>query len=441
MKISATLARTGGQRRTAAPLLRMAAAMLAAGLLACAVTQVAIAAPPKGACSNPEPGRPTVRLLPWAQDLLGAERVWPQTTGAGVIVAVVDSGVDADHPQLRRPGKVLRGEDFFQVGSLPGNFDCVSHGTAVAGIIAAEPVPGVGFHGIAPGATILPVRVTDREAGEGESARSIDPTVLAQGIVYAVDHGARVINLSLSGGRDDKPVRQAVAYAVRRDVVVVAAAGNRQTDGSAHRPSFPASYPGVLGVGAISISGARTSGSQTGDYVDLVAPGDGVLSTTRRSGHMYLSGTSFATPFVSAAAALVRSAWPKLTAAEVIQRLKATAVPARGGSGSDGYGAGVVDPYRAVIEGMPAKATHVPAAAETPPDAQALAARTWWRTAGTDAQALTTVSLVAVAVLAIVACVLAAGRRRRWAPSRRPAITQPRKDPDVLPEHLFGRSS
>ncbi len=421
----------------------MSAAILAAGLLTCAPAQVATAAPPKGACSNPEPGRPTVRLLPWAQDLLGAERVWPQTTGAGVIVAVVDSGVDADHPQLRRPGAVLRGEDFFQAGSLPGNFDCVSHGTAVAGIIAAEPVPGVGFHGIAPGATILPVRVTDRAATEGEAARSIDPAILARGIVYAVDHGARVINLSLSGGRDDKPVRQAVAYAVDRDVVVVAAAGNRQTDGSAGRPSYPASYPGVLGVGAISINGARTSGSQTGQYVGLVAPGDGVLSATRRSGHMYLSGTSFAAPFVSATAALVRSAWPKLTAAEVIQRLKATAVPARGGSGSEGYGAGVIDPYRAVTEGMSARAVRVPAAAGTPPDPQALEARAWWSTAGTDAQALTAISLTAAAVVAVGTGVLAGGRRRRWAASRRSSPAPVRKEPtpDVLPEHLFGRSS
>src|SRR3954453_1750935 len=100
---------------------------------------VAVAAPPPGACNDAAPASPVVTELPWAQKTLDAQRVHEHGTGAGagVVVAVVDSGVDADHPQLRQPGKVLRGEDFFLVGDLPGGFDCVSHGTGVAGLIAA----------------------------------------------------------------------------------------------------------------------------------------------------------------------------------------------------------------------------------------------------------------------------------------------------------------
>jgi membrane-anchored mycosin MYCP len=419
--------------------------MAAAGLVVSCLSAVpAVAAPPRGACTNPEPGRPVVRPLPWAQDLLGAERAWSHSTGAGVTVAVVDSGVDADHPQLRRPGKVLPGRDFFLVGRLPGNYDCVSHGTGVASIIAADPMTGIGFHGIAPGAKILPVRVTDRETGEANSARTINPGVLARGIVYAVDQGAKVINLSIAGGKDEKPVRQAIAYAVRRDVVVVAAVGNQQSDDSDSLPSYPASYPGVLGVGAVDIAGARTNASQVGTYVELVAPGNGVLAGTRRTGHTYVSGTSFAAPFVSATAALVRAAWPKLTAAQVIQRLRATATPARGGMGSPEYGAGIVDPYRAVTEGMAGKAVTVPAATLPPPDQQQLAAQAWWREAGIEARGMTGLAVGTALVLMLTGGLLAAGRRRRWVAARslvrRPAGE--RHDPvDALPEQLFSRGS
>jgi type VII secretion-associated serine protease mycosin len=433
--------RRGGIRTRLA---RAGSAIVSVGLLGCFVPGTpAAAAPPRGACNNPEPGRPVVRPLPWSQDLLGAERAWPHSTGAGITVAVVDSGVDGDHPQLRRPGKVLAGRDFFLVGRLPGNYDCVSHGTGVASIIAADPVPGIGFHGIAPGARILPVRVTDRETGDSGRGQVISPAILARGIVYAVDQGARVINLSISGDKDEKPVRQAIAYAVRKDVVVVAAAGNRQADDPGTLPSYPAAYPGVLGVGAIDIAGARTSGSQTGPYVDLVAPGDGVLAATRRTGHQYVSGTSFATPFVAATAALVRAAWPKLTAAQVVQRLRATATPARGGTGSQQYGAGIVDPYRAVTEGLAGSARTMPRATMAPPNQQLLANTAWWHDAGADARGLTGFAVGAALVLTLAGGLLAAGRRRRWRAGRTSIIRgeAPREPADPLPEQLFSQRS
>jgi membrane-anchored mycosin MYCP len=382
-----------------------------------------------------------VSLLPWAQQLLQPQRAWPFSTGQGVTVAVVDSGVDADHPQLRQPGKVLRGRDFFLVGTLPGNYDCVSHGTAVAGIIAAGAAQGIGFQGVAPGARILPVRISDRETGDNGQTQTIDPVVLARGIKYAVDQGAKVINLSMSGDQDQPAVRQAVAYAVKRDVVVVAAVGNRQQGDSARFPSYPASYAGVLGVGAIDINGARASSSQIGPYVDIVAPGASVLGTTRVSGHSYLDGTSFAAPFVAGTAALVRSAWPKLTAAQVIQRLLATASPARGGNGSAQYGVGIVDPYRAVTEGMIGKPGRNLQPARIPlPDQQQLAVAAWWRTAGIEARGLTGLAIGAALLVMLLSSIIVAGRRRRWFAARwSHAQRRGGSQDDLPPEYLFSR--
>jgi subtilisin family serine protease len=158
---------------------------------------------------------------------------------------------------------------------------------------------------------------------------------------------------------------------------------------------------------------------------------------------MYLSGTSFAAPFVAATAALVRSAWPKLKAAQVIQRIRATATPARGGAGSPEYGAGIVDPYRAVTEGMTASARTVPAATMPPPNQQQLATQAWWRNAGAEARAMTSLTVASALVLALIGGLLAAGRHRRWTPGRS-EVSRPEAHRDLSeppPEHLFGRSS
>jgi membrane-anchored mycosin MYCP len=407
-------------------------------LPALGMAPAAVAAPPKGACHNPEPPHPVVRQLPWAQQLLDPEEVWPYSTGAGTTVAVVDSGVDADHPQLHSPGKVLPGRDFFLVGKLPGNYDCISHGTAVASIIAADPQSGIGFSGIAPGAKILPVRVSEREVNDSGNTQLLDPDVLARGIRFAVDAGARVINLSLSGDRDQAPVRKAVAYAVSKDVLVVAAVGNRQQNDGVTLPSYPASYPGVLGVGAIDISGARVSGSQIGPYVDIVAPGGGVLAATRVAGQQYWEGTSFATPFVAATAALVRSAYPKLTAAQVSQRLIATASPARGGTGSREYGAGIVDPFRAVTEKtLNTPARKIPDMVHPPPDEQHNAVEAWWHRAGTDAKLITLLIFGASGMAVLLTLTLITGRRRHWTPARTQVTTTGATPTDPPPETLF----
>jgi len=324
-------------------------ALVAAGTFGPATADAA--PPPKGACLNPAAGGQTVRQVPWAEKLLGAERAWPFSTGAGVLVAVVDSGVDNDHPQLAEPGKVLPGYDFIRHWPY-ADFDCISHGTAVASIIAADTESSVGFHGIAPGARILPLRVSEAEPDDNGTGAAVNPKVFARAIRYAADQGARVINLSVVMYQDVPAVRAAVRYAQAKGALLVAAAGNQHQNTGHDATPYPAAYPGVIGVGAITIDGSRLPQSQVGSYVDLVAPGGGVLAATREHGYVYWDGTSFATPFVSGTAALIRAEYPKLSPAQVASRLLATADPAPGGPDSTEYGHGVVDPYRAVTESL-----------------------------------------------------------------------------------------
>lgn len=413
--------------------MRRPTALLAATVIALAMSTAGpapvAAAPPAGACRDPQPARPVVADRPWAQQLLDLRATWRHSTGTGVVVAVVDSGVDGDHPQLG--GQVLPGRDFFLAGTFPGSFDCVSHGTAVGSVIAARPVDGVGFHGVAPGARILPVRITDREFADSGEATPIDPAALARGIRYAADQGAKVVNLSLSGYGDFPTVRDAVAYARSRDALVVAAVGNRDGGGA----SYPAAYEGVLGVGAVDIAGKRAAGSQSG--VDIVAPGAGVLAASRAGGHAYWDGTSFAAPFVAGTAALLRSIRPDLNADQVAQRLLASASPARGGRDSREYGAGLVDPYRTVVENASeADPAEVPAVVLPLPDEDAVREAAAWRRTGDRATVALGGAMAAIVVVAIAVAAAARGRRRRWIPTRAaPPPAAPAHDD--LPEETF----
>ena len=394
----------------------------------------AFAAPPAGACEDPEPAGQVISDLPWAQRMLDPDRVWPRSTGSGVTVAVIDSGVDADHPQLA--GKVLPGRDFFLVGTLPGNYDCDSHGTAVASIIAADPAPGVGFHGVAPGARILPVRVTDRAQDDNGQSDPLDPGTLANGIRYAADQGARVINLSLSGRQDFPAVHDAIGYAQAKGALIVAAAGNRPGQApSDPTQSYPAQYDGVLGVGAIDNAGNRADESQTGPYVDIVAPGKAVVAAHRVRGHDYWDGTSFAAPFVAATAALVWAAWPQLTAQQVASRLIATADLAPGGLGSMEYGAGVVDPYRAVTEGLSGQPAAMPPVTTPRPDPAAERAAAWWQGRSQLAGLAAIAVLAAILLAAAAYAVVKRGRPRRWLPAT--AVSPPPQSAAEPPEQRF----
>ena len=376
---------------------------------ASAVRAVTLSVP---AChSRPALSRP-VADLPWSQQRYAPDRLVPLAAGTGVTVAVIDSGVDARHPQLR--GKVVRGADFLDP-SGDGATDCVGHGTAVASIIAAEARRGVQFRGLAPRARILPVRVSEQWMINGrEVGRTVTAAEFARAIRWAVDRGADVLNLSVVLYEDDPAVRSAVRYALDRDVVVVAAVGNLHDNGNP--APYPAAYPGVLGVGAIGPDGARAPFSQVGSYVDVVAPGSDVLAAAPGGGHGRHSGTSYAVPFVSATAALVRGYRPDLSAAEVVRRIIATADPAPAGSRSHEYGSGVVNPYRAVTDtagvDRPPPPAPTPAALPEPavPADQERRAREmslWVAAAGGG---------IAGAV-ALAARVLTRGARRRWRPA------------------------
>lgn len=395
--------------------MRLAAATCAL-VLALAVSPggAADAVPPAGGCLSPMAPGQMITQVPWAQKALAADRVWPFSRGSGVTVAVIDSGVDTDHPQLAAPGEVLPGFDFIR--ERPGaDFDCISHGTAVASIIAATPQPGLGFHGVAPGARILPVRVSDLDAGAGDNGTAVNPTVFAKAIRYAVDQGALVLNLSVVMYSNVAAVRDAIRYAQAKDAVVVAAVGNQHQQNGADPTPYPAAYPGVIGVGATTIDATRLDASQVGNYVDLVGPGGGVLAATRQRGYVFWDGTSFATPFVSATAALVRSAFPDLDAAAVERRLLATADPAAGGPVSPGYGHGVVDPYRAVTEGLDgANPAARPAALRTPtPDVAAAHRAAQARQRARHANDAVLIVIAAAAGVLLLVGIGALRRRRR----------------------------
>lgn len=287
------------------------------------------------------------RSSQWALTAFGAETLWKKATGKGVVIAVVDTGVALNHPDLK--GRVLSGRDYVAPGTSPADEN--GHGSHVAGIIAANANNKVGTAGLAHQSLILPVRVLNRD-GIGNNAD------VARGIVWAAQHGANVINLSLSAHRSDNAIRAAVAYAQSRNIVVVAAAGNAGCGLFGSRTAYPAAYPGVLGVGAISSNRKIASYSSCGSWVDVVAPGSGIVSTMIASpssglgcarGKMYcsLSGTSMATPYVAAAAALeIARLKERFNQASIVSRLQSGATDL-GRAGRDSrFGYGLINPSR-----------------------------------------------------------------------------------------------
>ena len=248
------------------------------------------------------------RSYQWNFDMLDAETAWSMSTGAGATVAVVDTGVYTGGSDA--PANILRGYDFVDDDTDPA--DTEGHGTHVAGTIAQATNNGTGVAGLAYRASILPVRVLGPSGGSTYT--------VANGIVYAVDSGADVINLSLGSAYGASVLADAIDYAVDHGVVVVAATGNE----SASSVSYPAAYDGVIGVGAVRYDHQVASYSNGGVGTDVVAPGgdmtvdqngdgygDGILQETNEHGsvgYRFYEGTSMATPHVAATAALLISA-------------------------------------------------------------------------------------------------------------------------------------
>jgi membrane-anchored mycosin MYCP len=334
--------------------------------------------------------------VPWAQQALDFSSVWPLTEGKGVTVAVVDSGVDYTSQLAGR----VKAVDL--VGGSPA--DCVGHGTAIAAIIAAsdQQAQGNPFEGVAPEARILSIKVNEQETGSAAT--------LAQGIRDAALLKAGVINVSITT-RNVPELAAAVAFALKQGSVIVAAGGNDEGEENCAGPCYPASYPGVLSVGGVASDGSLGSFSNQSSNVGVTAPGVNVSSAYPGTGFQVndLSGTSYATAFVSGVAALVRSHDPGLTAAGVVRRIELTA----NGNAGPGTGDGLVDPLQAVTAIVPAGAAQSPSPARPQPVPVARAPRPD-RAVIDTALEVAAGALGAAAVVVLLAVVVSYGRRRRW---------------------------
>jgi membrane-anchored mycosin MYCP len=295
-------------------------------------------------------------------DRLGLRRAWELSTGRGVTVAVVDSGVDARHPKLA--GAVAAPIDFrasytsasgYEVGPGTGE-DCENHGTPIAGLIAGRAAGDERVLGVAPDALVAPVRFD----GALEQAPA---AMIADAIRAGADRGS-VLNLSFAVPVDNAQIRAAVDYALDRDVVVVAAAGNERQK----QPGltwYPAGYDGVLAVASVDPAGQPAEDSNRGPWVDVGAPGVGLVSVSAGgSGFVSVSGTSFATAVASGVAALVRARFPGLTGPEVVARIEGSALSPTGAR-DERTGAGIIDTYRALSDVGPAAAVNPDAAPGT----------------------------------------------------------------------------
>jgi type VII secretion-associated serine protease mycosin len=303
-----------------------------------AVLVVAVATP--GASDDVDS---VVRAGQWQLGALELPQAWRESRGEGVVVAVLDTGVNGGHPDLA--GAVIDGPDL--TGAAPGFWG--HHGTAMASLIAGhghgDEHKG-GVLGVAPAAKVLSIRVT-LENGDPlrEKRRPAGRDALARGIRYAVDHGASVISMSLGGGsgawEGSAAEEEAVQYAIGRGAVLVASSGN---DGdAANRKNFPAAYPGVIAVGAVDRRLKVAGFSNRQDYLSVVAPGTDIVTADGRDAYVVGDGTSSAAAMVAGIAALVRSAYPGLSPYHVRMAVEQGTKrrPAYGYSSS--YGHGVAD--------------------------------------------------------------------------------------------------
>jgi type VII secretion-associated serine protease mycosin len=285
----------------------------------------------------------------WLADY-GIQRAWDITRGSGVRIAIIDTGIDATHQDLQ--GAVVGGADFSGLGS-PDGLTPVGperrHGTMVASLAAGRGNNATdGVIGSAPDAQLLSLSMSF-----GGGTISPDQQV-ANAVRFAVDNGADIISLSLTRNTRDWPESwdRAFSYAAANDVVVIAAAGNRGSGTVA--VGAPATMPGVLTVGGVDRSGqASDSASAQGITIGVMAPSEELVGATPGGGYVAWSGTSGATPIVAGIAALVRSAYPSMDAANVINRILQTANRVTSTVPDPIYGYGLVDAYAAVTADVP----------------------------------------------------------------------------------------
>lgn len=314
------------------------------------------------------PNDPYYSSWQWNMDRVGAPLAWYYSNGSGVIIAVADTGVDLSHPDLA--GKIVSGWDFVNGDSVPQ--DDNGHGTHVAGIAAAVTNNGVGVAGLGWDAQVMPVKVLDW-AGSGWISD------IANGIRWAADNGADVINLSLGGPGYDSTLDQATTYAHGKGALVVAAAGNCATvSNSCGNQLNPVFYPAanlyVMAVAATDSTDARTNYSEYGYFVDIAAPGDEIWSTLWANTYGYKSGTSMASPHVAGLAALVWAACPALTNDQVASVIESNALDLGAPGWDEYYGYGRIRADAAVVNcgsGAMSQLRQKPAPTRQPPPADA----------------------------------------------------------------------
>ncbi|HZK60021.1 MAG TPA: S8 family serine peptidase, partial [Cryobacterium sp.] len=296
----------------------------------------------------------------WLNDY-GFSQAWNTTKGAGVKVAIIDTGVDSTVPDLA--GAVVGGTDVSGLGSANGQTpvgEGSEHGTLVASLLAGRGTgTGAGVIGVAPEASILSVSVAFGSSGATVS----NDDQIATGIRWAVDHGASVINMSLTRNTLDWPESwdSAFLYAFEHDVVIVAAAGNRGSGTT--EVGAPATIPGVLTVAGVDRNKeASFDASSQGITISVAAPSEQLVGVVPGGAYVQWSGTSAAAPIVSGLVALVRAAYPRLDAAGVMNRIIATANPNGHAVPSPIYGNGLIDAAAAVTASVPTSAAQTPTA-------------------------------------------------------------------------------
>ncbi|WP_079195510.1 type VII secretion-associated serine protease mycosin, partial [Streptomyces acidiscabies] len=297
-----------------------------------------------GAAGTSAAGVESTREEQWYLDKMQAESMWKTSTGEGVTVAVIDSGVDPTNPDL--VGRVLPGKDYATGESGDAHTDYAGHGTGMAGIIAGTGAygGGKGAFGLAPGVKILPIRVPNSEATNKLQGDKMFNASLAPAIRYAADHGAKVINISMAASETSQEVSSAVAYALKKGSLIFAGVGNSAEKGNP--VMYPAAVPGVVGVAAVGKDLHRTDVSEYGPQVDMAAPGeDMVHACGGKTGLCESSGTSDATALASASAALIWSVHPTWTNNQVLRvMLNTIGGPTDGAKRNDAIGYGIVRP-------------------------------------------------------------------------------------------------
>lgn len=288
----------------------------------------------------------------WHLNIIGAPTAWDQSSGDGVIIAILDSGIDASHPDFA--GQLLSGWNFYDGNS--DLTDVTGHGTQVAGTAAAATNNGIGVASVAGGAKILPVRIASPTGGAMYST-------MAQGLTYAADNGARVANISYGGARSSSTVHSAADYLRNKGGLVTVSAGNTSAE------ELVAASDSVIAVSATTSSDIKASWSSWGAYVDVAAPGSSVYSTFNGGTYGSISGTSIAAPVAAGVIALMMSANPALPGAQIQQMLFSSAKDLGSAGWDSTYGWGRVDAAAAVAAAASARVvdTSAPAVSITSP--------------------------------------------------------------------------